>query len=334
MTLQMNVIWKQLALGCALVALTACSEESSAGAEGAAAAGRSAPVATCSGKPGAQRGRSMQSLMAGGLSRSFIYYAPPTLDPNAPAPVVIVPHGYLMTADMMFEITRYSDLADREKIILLFPNGQPGGGVLDGPWNVGMPDCSSSLGVLPVAKGDDNAFIDAMLAFAESDQCVDRSHIFMTGFSMGGYLSNHTGCVRPDIRAIAPHSGGTHDLAMCASTNKPVLVMHFQGDALIPYTCGTQARDRWVAFNKCQSAGPMLTPIKSGQCEYYAGCGPGGQVGMCSFMIPAGARPEPYPGHAWSGGSKQGGAGGANYAIPESESATELSWAFFKKYAW
>ena len=27
-------------------------------------------------------------------------------------------------------------------------------------------------------------------------------------------------------------------------------------------------------------------------------------------------------------------AGGANFAIPETESATELSWAFFKTYAW
>jgi polyhydroxybutyrate depolymerase len=322
-----------VALSGILIAFLGCSDEVTTPPMGEATAGSSAPAAACSGKPGALRGRSMQSLMAAGLNRSFIYYAPPTLEPNTPAPVVIVPHGFMMTADMMFEITRYSDLADRERVIVMFPNGQPGAGLLDGPWNVGMPDCSSSLGVLPVARGDDNAFIDAMLAFAESDQCVDRSHIFMTGFSMGGYLSNHTGCARPDIRAVAPHSGGVHDLSMCASMNKPVLVMHFEGDALIPYTCGSQARDRWAALNKCQTAAPMVTSVNSGRCEYYSGCQPGGQVVMCSFMIPAG-RSEPYPGHAWSGGSKQGTSGGANYAIPESESATELSWAFFKKYAW
>ncbi|HKP63377.1 MAG TPA: PHB depolymerase family esterase [Polyangiales bacterium] len=310
-----------------------CSDDSGSDPMGATGAGSGAPAPACSGKPGALRGRSMQALMAGGLNRSFLYYAPPTLDPNTPAPVVIVPHGFMMTADMMFEITRYSELADREKIIVLFPNGQPAASLLDGPWNVGAPECASSLGVLPVAKGDDNAFIDAMLSFAEADQCLDRSHIFMTGFSMGGYFSNHTGCVRPDIRAVAPHSGGVHDLSMCTSMNKPVLVMHFEGDALIPYNCGSQARDRWVALNKCQAAGPMTTPVKSGRCEYYNGCQAGGQVGMCSFMIPAG-RSEPYPGHAWSGGSKDGAAGGANFAIPETESATELSWAFFKKYAW
>ena len=323
---------KWVALSCMLI-VVGCSDDSGEAASGGSAAGSSAPMLACSGKPGALRGRSLQSLMAGGLNRSFIHYAPQTLDPNTPAPVVIVPHGYMMTADMMFAITRYAELADREKIVVLFPNGQPGTGLLAGPWNIGSADCASSLGVLPVASGDDNAFIDAMLSFAEADQCIDRNHMYMTGFSMGGYLSNHTGCVRPDIRAVAPHSGGVHDLSMCASQSKPVLVMHFEGDALIPYTCGAQARDRWVTFNKCQASAPMLTPVSGGKCEYYAGCQPGGQVGMCSFAIPAGSS-EPYPGHAWSGGSKQGSAGGANYAIPATESATELSWAFFKKYAW
>jgi len=55
-------------------------------------------------------------------------------------------------------------------------------------------------------------------------------------------------------------------------------------------------------------------------------------VAFCSFDIPtSGTRTELFPGHAWSGGSKQGA--GAAFAIPETESASELSWAFFKKYA-
>jgi polyhydroxybutyrate depolymerase len=313
--------------------LTSCSEEAQQ-PDGVAMGGAGSPAAAaCSGKPGALRGRSMQSLMAGGLARSFIYYAPSTLDPNTPAPLVIIPHGYTMTADMMFEITKYSEIADREKFVIAFPNGQMPG--LGAPWNVGNPDCKSTLGILPLAMGDDNAFIDAMIAFAEADQCLDKSHVFMTGFSMGGYLANETGCMRPDIRAIAPHSGGTHDFATCKVTNKPVLLMHFEGDGLIPYACGTQARDRWTTLNKCQLAAPDVTMVQGGRCEYYKGCAPGGQVGMCSFTIPTGGvRNEAYAGHAWSGGSKDGVAMGAPFAIPETASASQLSWEFFKKYAW
>jgi hypothetical protein len=45
-----------------------------------------------------------------------------------------------------------------------------------------------------------------------------------------------------------------------------------------------------------------------------------------------GTRNETYPGHAWSGGSKLGM--GSSFAIPETASASELSWSFFKLYAW
>jgi polyhydroxybutyrate depolymerase len=301
---------------------------------GAGMGGAGMGGSACTAKPGAIRGRSTQMLTAAGLARSFVYYAPHTLDPSKPAPVVIIPHGYTMNADMMFEITGYSALADREGFIAIFPNGQqPGIGT---PWNVGTPDCSSTLGFLPLARGDDNAFIDAMLQFAENDQCLDRQHVFMTGFSMGGYFSNETGCMREDIRAIGPHSGGSHDFATCNVTNKPVIVMHFEGDGLIPYGCGTQARDRWLALNVgCQLDQPTTTAIQGGRCEYYAGCPADGQVAMCSFTIPStGTRNEAFPGHGWSGGSKQGSANGAAFAIPETASATELSWSFFQQYAW
>lgn len=277
------------------------------------------------------RGKSLQTVRAARLDRSFIYYAPSDLDPNTPAPVVIVPHGYTMSADMMFDITGYAEIADREGLVVLFPNGQPGTSLLSGPWNVGNPDCASSLGLLPLARGNDQAFVDEMLRFAEADQCLDAQHVYMTGFSMGGYLSNETGCVRPEIRAVAPHSGGSHDLSNCASTHKPVLLMHFQGDALIPDACGIAARDRWAARNNCQLEAPDIETVNGGTCEYYKDCAPEGQVAFCLFTIPANGN-ETFQGHAWSGGSEQGS--GAAFAIPQTENASELSFRFFKQYAW
>jgi polyhydroxybutyrate depolymerase len=286
----------------------------------------------CTQKPGTLRGKSVQTLTAAGLSRSFIYYAPASLDPNVPAPVVIIPHGFTMNAQQMFDITGYAELAEREGIIALFPDGQAGG-LLAGPWNVGSPDCSSSLGVLPLAQGDDQSFVNAMLRFAEADQCLDTEHVYMTGFSMGGYFANETACLRPEVRAIAPHSGGSHDLSACNSQRKPVLLMHFQEDGLIPFRCGQQARDRWLLKNGCSADAPDIKPVQGGSCEYYKGCPEGGQVTMCSFNVPMPSMSnEMYIGHGWSGGSKLGT--GAGFAIPGTESATELSWSFFKQYAW
>ncbi|MEY4575415.1 MAG: hypothetical protein RL701_118, partial [Pseudomonadota bacterium] len=105
--------------------------------------------------------------------------------------------------------------------------------------------------------------------------------------------------------------------------------------SLIPVRCGQQARDRWVAKNGCQAAAPDVKPVLGGTCEYYKGCAPGAQVGFCLFNLPMGMRVnESYPGHGWSGGSKEGVANGGAFAVPETQSASELSWSFFKTYAW
>jgi poly(3-hydroxybutyrate) depolymerase len=172
--------------------------------------------------------------------------------------------------------------------------------------------------------------MNELIKQVESDQCLDRGHIFMTGFSMGGYFSNETACTNPLFRAAGPHSGGTHDLGSCKNMHRPMIIFHFKSDALIDYACGSGARDNWVKKNGCMAANPDVTPVKGGSCEYYKGCPPDGQVAFCSFDEPPGEAGETITGHAWSGGSSAM----SGFAIPQTESATELGWAFFKKYAW
>jgi polyhydroxybutyrate depolymerase len=280
----------------------------------------------CTGKPGMRKGRSEQKLMAGGLMRSFIYYAPQGLDPNAPVPLMIIPHGTNMSGAGMFDLTNYKAIADREKFIAIFPDGEDGPGSLV-PWNVGQGICG--LGAFVGADGNDLAFMDELIKFAQADQCIDEQHIFMSGFSMGGYFSNENGCMNPKIRAVGPHSGGTHEFSKCVNKRKPAIVFHFKGDSLIDYSCGVGAKDNWVKLNGCMPANPDIVKVKNGQCEYYKGCPPDGQVALCSFDGGDLALP---PGHCWSGGKDQGENSFA--ACPDGEDAAELGWAFFKKYAW
>lgn len=259
-------------------------------------------------------GKSTRTLTAGGLERSFVYYAPPSLEPTVPAPVVIVIHGFLMSGEQMFDVTQYHLIADREGFVVLYPDGEPDA---PGPWNVGEGACPSGLGDLPVAAGDDQAFIDAMLDFVEGERSIDRARVFVTGFSMGGYFSNETGCLRPDIAAIAAHSGGSHDLADCPVTRKPVIVFHGSDDGLIPVSCGEQTRARWAERNGCGTEVDVVS-VLGGTCEYSKDCPSGGQVAFCSFEEMA---------HAWAGG--RGIFGASDY-----ESASELGWSFFEEHAW
>jgi polyhydroxybutyrate depolymerase len=228
--------------------------------------------------------------------------------------VVIVAHGWLQTGQAMYDLAQYQKIADREGFVLMYPDGEPAS---VGPWNVGVGACPSTLLVLPTATGDDQAFIDAMLDFADADQCVDRQHVFVTGFSMGGYFTNETGCLRSNVAAIGPHSGGSHDLSACPVSHKPVILFHGVSDGLIPVACGTEARQRWVAHNGCDTAVDSVA-VTGGHCEYSRGCPKDGQVALCLFD---------GMDHGWAGGQ-------GSYGFPEYESASELGWAFFKKYAW
>ncbi len=277
-----------------------------------------------------QRGKTSRTITAAGLERTYIVYLPEGHDPAKPLPLVFVHHGYTMSGQAMFDITGYPALADAEGIALAFPDGQGGPNAFSAPWNVGADVCpSAGGGTPPNAPGDDFAMLDAIKADIALDQCIDGDHVFMTGFSMGGYFSHHTGCMRDDIRAIAPHSGGTHAFDTCTTGNKPVIIFHGKSDGLVPNGCSdptassssgaTPSATLWAEKNGCGTTTHDVA-VDGGTCRYYDGCPADGQVAICTF---------PGMGHCWAGGE-----GPSIYSCSTYASATALEWQFFKDHAW
>ena len=275
------------------------------------------------------RGMTNRTLTVATLDRTYIVYLPANDDPQTPVPLVFVHHGYTMSGQNMYDITGYPQLADTEHIALAFPDGQGGPSSLGAPWNVGTNVCPSYAGAPPIASGDDFAFLDAMKADIAQDQCLDLEHVYVTGFSMGGYFTHHVGCNRPDIRAVAPHSGGTHTLDECPNTKEPIIIFHGASDPLIPDGCDdpsatpvsgvVPAAKAWAIHNGC-AATTTSTTVDNGTCISYDGCPTGGQVELCTFN---------GMGHCWAGGL------GTNlYSCNDYASATTLEWSFFKQYAW
>jgi polyhydroxybutyrate depolymerase len=305
---------------------TATIDSGSMPADTSAVAVDASPCGVRSGK----RGKTNRMITAAGLDRTYIVYLPEAADPKTPLPLVFVHHGYTMSAESMFDITGYPALADREGVALAFPDGQGGPDSLNAPWNVGSDVCPSFSGPPPIAAGDDFALLDAIKADIAQDQCIDDAHVFVTGFSMGGYFSHHAGCMRSDIRAIAPHSGGTHALDDCTAGHKPVIMVHGKADPLIPVGCDdptaafippdvTPAATAWAAKNGCGTTTHSVD-VDGGTCSYYDGCPEDGQVEICTFDA---------MGHCWAGGKP-----GSIYPCPTYAKATELEWSFFKDHAW
>ena len=276
-------------------------------------------------------GLTQRSLMLGGLTRTYLVYLPPSADPHTPVPLVVVFHGYTMSGQSMVDVTQYETIADSDHVALAFPDGEGGPNSFGAPWNVGANVCPADGIPPPNATGDDLAFYDAIKADVEADQCVDQQHTFVTGFSMGGYFAHHAGCMRPDLAAVAPHSGGTHDLSACPSVHKPIIIFHGKSDPVIAPGCDdpsspsagtgvTPSAAAWAAHNGCGTTTHSVA-VEQGTCVYYDGCPADGQVALCTFD---------NMGHCWAGGPSSSGL----YACPGYESATQLEWNFFKTYAW
>lgn len=313
-----------------LLVLAACGSSSSPATIDGSADGAPPPDANACGTRGGERGLTRRSMQVAGLDRTYLVYLPASAEPDEGLPLVFVHHGYTMSGQLMFDITEYAALADSEHIALAFPDGQGGPNTMNAPWNVGRDVCPSYFGAPPTAPGDDFAFLDAMKSDISEDQCLDREHIFVSGFSMGGYFSHHAGCMRSDVRAIAPHSGGTHDLAGCTNERMPVIIFHGASDPVIPAGCNDPnatavpdvppAARAWAEHNGCATTTTTID-VTGGTCIKYDGCPDGGQVQMCSF---------PGMGHCWAGGAASQGI----YSCPAYAQATQLEWEFFKQYAW
>ncbi len=265
----------------------------------------------CAGRLGAP-GTTERTIAVDGQERTYMLHIPENLDPNDPASIVFVHHGYTMSGNVMIGLTGFAEVADREGFIAVFPDGEG-----TNPWNVGDDVCGAGT-VVNDDDTDDIAFVEAMIDAINADHCVARDEVFVTGFSMGGYFTNHIACQAGDmLRAAAPHSGGTYG-GDCSGAPVPMMILHGDADWLIAPHCGSDARDYWVARNGCSTEVDRID-VKGGYCEYSKGCLAGGDVVLCMFdgML-----------HGWAGAPTFGP--GGLYAGGESyESATELIWSFF-----
>jgi polyhydroxybutyrate depolymerase len=312
------------------------------GSEGGGGATGDAGGGACGTRSG-KRGKTTRTLMVGGSSRSYIAYLPQSASATTAMPFVYVFHGANQDGSELFDMTQYSTLADSEGIAVVFPDGQGTTSATSttalNPWSVsdnGAAVCGAgSLVSNPNAV--DFVFMDAIRADVVQDQCLDAQHTFATGFSMGGYFTHHIACDRTDIRAAAPHSGGTlASLGACKTGHVPIIIFHGTADPLIAPGCDDPnspaqlgfppSATLWAQKNGCKAT-YVTTPANGtaggdGQCYLYDGCPADGQVELCTFTNMS---------HAWAGAPVCPSCigSGATYA-----SATQLEWSFFKKYAW
>lgn len=181
-----------------------------------------------------------QKMVVGNLTRSYDLFVPSGMG-KTPRPVVLLLHGHSGDADVMTGQNRkkapykiWLEIAQREKLMLLIPNGERGSDGQRG-WN----DCRADASTNP--SSDDMAFIDKLLATVAAAYPVDARRLYATGTSNGGNMVFRLALERPErFAAFAPVVASMPRRSQCAPKPEPVslLIMNGTSDPLMPYAGG------------------------------------------------------------------------------------------------
>jgi polyhydroxybutyrate depolymerase len=237
--------------------------------------------------PAPPTGDSRQTLLVGGVNRSYLLHIPPSFDPGRRAPLVVDFHGIGETGESERRSSPYPDALDREGVVMAFPDG------LRGPagtaWNVG-PCC--------VADVDDVAFARALVAHVQTLACIDATRVYAVGVLTGGGMTHYLACHAADLFAgVAPAAFDLleENVADCLPS-RPVTVVSFRStaDPRVPYAGGASSLvpgmpltflgaqgtlAKWSAIDGCPGE---PSPENAAGCSAYTGCAGGADVMLCT----------------------------------------------------
>ena len=177
-------------------------------------------------------GSHLCSISYEGIERTFYVYIPESYDGNNPIPLLIGIHGGGGVAKNFNKLTGFSDLAQKEGFIAVYPQG------LYKQWNAGRDDPQLK------SKADDVGFISAMVDKIGDRLNIDKKKVYAAGISNGGFLAYKLACELPHkITAVAAVASNLPDLICESDKSKDipisVLVMNGTDDPLVKWDGGS-----------------------------------------------------------------------------------------------
>ena len=161
----------------------------------------------------------------GGMDRTYRLHLPP----GDPVGLVVSLHGGGGTGSGQAGLTGFNAVADTKNLLVAYPGGY-GKSWADG------------RGASPADRRhiDDVGFLVALAGKLQNDYNISPGHVFATGMSNGGFMTNRLACDRADVfAAIAPVSG-TLGVGVACNPSRPVSVWAAHGttDPLVPFNGG------------------------------------------------------------------------------------------------
>lgn len=181
------------------------------------------------------------TVMVGGRDRTLVLVRP---DDTAPPPknwrgraLVLVLHGSNQTGEIVrtFSANAFDRLAESGAAVVAYPDG------VGRHWNDARASIDFSTRKQDV---DDVAFLAALIERLAQTDGIDRTHVYVVGYSNGAAMAIRLLLQRPELLAGAALIAGTlpapDNLLPIAGAPRPVPVVLFHGtkDPLVPYDGG------------------------------------------------------------------------------------------------
>jgi polyhydroxybutyrate depolymerase len=247
-----------------------------------------------------------ESITIDGRERTYNLHLPSSYDDSKSVPLVVALHGRLGTGEGQERLGHMDRTSDEHGFIIVYPDG------VDRSWADGRGSSPSDKNGV-----NDVKFLSELVAKLESQYKIDRSRVYATGMSNGGFMSARLACDLSDklaAVAIVAASISTPTAAACHPAKTiSVLILQGTNDPLVPFEGGLLGKNgdrgeilshgaavqKFTALNHCLSD-PTRTYISdtandgtSVDISIYSHCASGAEVR--SYAIIGG-------GHTWPGG--------------------------------
>ncbi|MDE6638549.1 MAG: dienelactone hydrolase family protein, partial [Muribaculaceae bacterium] len=185
-----------------------------------------------------------EKIKVNGVNRDIKVHVP--ADTPSGSALVIACHGMNQSADWHDSNSRWTDVSDTAKFVLVFPEG------IDKGWDIsGNRDVDLVL-----------AIIDEM----EKKHNINTGRVYLTGFSMGGMFTYHcANRISDKIAAFVPVSGyPMWDKSAYSSRPVPIMHVHGTGDDVCVFSGVQPTLDNWIKRNGCNTVEKLIAPYPEG----------------------------------------------------------------------
>lgn len=214
-------------------------------------------------------------------ARHYPAAPPPEWDGVSPLPVLIHFHGWGRRSPGVLRNGRVAKAAAANGVLLIAPQGE---GRSWRFWSAGSRDSDFTLAVIE----------DAARRWP-----VDRSRIFVSGFSYGGAMAWRFVCDKGAVAAEVLSIAGTLWRETSERCAAPIRVTHVHGlkDTVMDYPFGPGGEEEaavglWLRRNRCAAKPDEREWVGIFACRRWTSCASGPPVALCTHrfghMIPQG----------------------------------------------